>query len=114
MKDCLFCRIIEKTIPGEIVYENEFMTAFRDIHPVAPVHILFIPKKHIDSVRQISGEDEIIIGKIFSGISEYARKEGLEKSGYRIINNTGEGAGQTVFHIHFHLLSGRQFQWPPG
>ena len=114
MDDCLFCKIIKKQIPANIVYEDDLMIAFHDINPVAPVHILFIPKKHIVSMAEITPEDSHISAGILQQISAYAHQHGYDKTGFRIITNTGENAGQTVFHIHFHLLAGRIFQWPPG
>lgn len=101
-------------IPANIVYESENCIAFTDINPVAPNHILFIPRKHIESVDKMSKEDAPLIGNIILEMTEYARKNNFNNGGYRIVNNTGSDAGQTVFHIHFHLLSGRKMEWPPG
>jgi len=115
MKDnCLFCKILEKKIPADIVFENEDCLGFKDINPVAPKHILFIPKKHIESLDRAESEDSAMLGRILISASEYARKTGLNDNGYRLVNNMGKDAGQTVFHIHFHLLAGRSFAWPPG
>lgn len=114
MSDCIFCKIVNKEIPAKILFESENSIAFPDISPKAPTHILFIPKKHIESLDKLTVEDEKIIGKLMIEISEFARTQGLEKNGYRIVNNMGKDAGQTVFHIHFHLLAGREFNWPPG
>lgn len=114
MSITIFSKIINKEIPAKIVYEDEEILAFEDINPIAPVHILFIPKKHIESLDSISEEDAALVGRIFWRISEYAHKHELHEQGYRIINNTGKYAGQSVFHIHFHLLAGREFAWPPG
>jgi histidine triad (HIT) family protein len=114
MSVCIFCKIVEKMIPANIVYESDTCIAFNDINPVAPSHILFIPKKHIESVDKLTEADSGMIGKIILEITEYARKNNFSKNGYRIVNNTGADAGQTVFHIHFHLLAGRKMEWPPG
>lgn len=111
--NCLFCKIIERKIPSTIVYEDELCLGFKDINPVAPVHVLFIPKKHIVSLAQAK-EEKDLLGHILTTIARYAEIEGLEKEGYRIVNNTGKHGGQTVFHIHFHLLAGRFLHWPPG
>lgn len=107
MQDCIFCKIINKEIPSEIVYEDEEILAFKDINPVAPVHIIFIPKKHVCCVNMLENEDVEVIGKIFIKIKEVAKKLDIADSGYRIINNCGENAGQTVKHIHFHLIGGK-------
>ncbi len=107
MSDCIFCKIIKGEIPSTNVYKDEFVTAFRDINPAAPTHILIVPNKHIDSVNMLIPDDEPLIGKMFSIAKQLANKEGIAESGYRLIVNTGEEAGQTVFHIHLHLLGGR-------
>lgn len=114
MNDCIFCKIVAKQIPAKIVYEDEDMIAFHDIAPVAPVHILFIPKKHIQSLAHTSEGDTALIGKILYRISLVARDLGLDDTGYRVVNNIGSDGGQTVFHIHFHLLGKKAFTWPPG
>lgn len=114
MNNCIFCKIINKEIQSQIVYEDDDCIGFKDINPVSPVHVLFIPRKHIESLNSISEEDTTIMGKILLKIAKYAREKGLEKNGYRVVNNIGKDAGQTVFHIHFHLLAGRGFHWPPG
>lgn len=111
--NCLFCKIIERKIPSNIVYEDELCLGFKDINPVAPVHVLFIPKKHIVSLAHAK-EEKDLLGHILTTIARYAEKEGLEENGYRVVNNIGKHGGQTVFHIHFHLLAGRPFHWPPG
>ena len=107
MSDCIFCKIITGEIPSTNVYKDEFVTAFRDINPVAPTHILIVPNKHIDSVNMLIPDDEPLIGKMFSIAKQLAAKDGIAESGYRLLVNTGEEAGQTVFHIHLHLLGGR-------
>ena len=107
MEDCLFCKIIKGDIPSNKVYEDEEILAFKDINPLAPVHILVIPKKHIGSANEITEEDEQLIGKIFVVIKKLAKEFKLE-NGYRIVNNCGEDGGQAVKHLHFHLLGGRK------
>lgn len=106
MSDCIFCKIINKEIPSEIVYENDEILAFKDINPVAPVHIIVIPKKHICCLNMIENEDIELIGNLFISIREIANKLGIAEDGYRIINNCGDNAGQTVKHIHFHIIGG--------
>ena len=108
MNDCIFCKIIKKEIPSTVVYEDEEILAFRDIHPVTPVHILVIPKKHITSLAEIQKEDEAIIGRIYTVINEIAKKEGIFENGFRVIVNCGEDGGQEVKHLHFHLLGGKK------
>ena len=105
--DCLFCKIAAKEIPSEKVYEDEYVYAFKDINPLAPVHILVIPKKHISCAKDITREDEALIGKIFTVINKIADELKLDK-GYRIINNCGEDGRQEVMHLHFHLLGGKK------
>lgn len=108
MEDCIFCKIINKQIPSEIIYEDEQIIAFKDIEPVAPVHILVVPKKHISSVMDLSDEDQALIGKIYLSIKKLAVELGVEKEGFRVVTNCGENAGQTVKHIHFHILGGKK------
>ncbi len=108
MDSCLFCRIIAGEIPSAKVYEDEYVYAFRDINPQAPVHILVVPKKHIGCANEISAENSACIAKCFEAIAKIAKAEGLE-NGYRVINNCGEDGGQTVMHLHFHILGGRKF-----
>ena len=110
--DCLFCRIIRKDIPATLVAENEHCVAFRDINPQAPVHILVIPREHVPSLNQAT--DPAMLGRLSLMAAELARREGISESGYRTVVNTNGQAGQTVFHIHLHLLGGRNFGWPPG
>jgi histidine triad (HIT) family protein len=112
MENCLFCRIISKEIPSSVVYEDDEILAFNDITPQAPVHILLIPKLHISSTEEITENNKEIAGKIIAAASLLAKQKGLE--GYRLVFNSGESAGQSVFHLHCHLLSGRNFSWPPG
>lgn len=114
MDDCLFCKIIKGEIPSEKVFENEFVYAFSDIDPKAPVHVLVIPKKHIQSVSHLQLEDAEYLTKIFLAIADIAKAKGIEKSGYRVVTNVGVDGGQTVGHLHFHVLGGRGLSWPPG
>jgi len=111
--DCLFCKISAKQIPAQLVHEDEDVFAFEDINPQAPTHILICPKKHFASLEKATPEDESVLGKIALVAAKLARGKKLG-SGYRIVINTGSGAGQTVFHLHMHLLGGRAFAWPPG
>ena len=104
--DCIFCKIIAKEIPSEIVYEDEEILAFKDIAPKAPVHIVVIPKKHIEKITEIEKQDEAVIGRIYSAINQIAREQGIAEDGFRVIINCGENGGQEVKHIHFHLLGG--------
>ena len=106
MADCLFCKIIAGEIPSKKVYEDEYCYAFEDIAPVAPVHILFVPKTHIAAVSEITAENSAVVSKIYEAIAKVAAEKGLE-SGYRVVTNCGSDSGQTVFHLHFHLLGGR-------
>ena len=112
--DCLFCKIINGQIPSSKVYEDELVYAFRDIEPQAPVHILIIPKEHIASANDLNDRNCAIVGHIFSVAAKIAKSEGIEKGGYRIVNNCGADGGQTVGHLHFHMLGGRSLAWPPG
>ncbi len=108
MEDCIFCKIINKQIPSTIVYEDEEILAFKDIHPVAPVHILVIPKKHVKSIMELQQEDEKTIGKIYSVIKQIATEQNIANDGFRVIVNCGENGGQEVGHIHFHLIGGKK------
>lgn len=110
---CIFCKIVDKEIPSEIIYEDEEVIAFKDANPEAPTHFLVIPKKHIAYTSDLTEEDEGLMGHIVYIASKLARQEGL-KEGYRIVNNCGNDGGQTVDHLHFHVLGGRNLQWPPG
>ena len=114
MTDCIFCKIISGEIPSTNVYRDDQVTAFRDINPAAPTHILIVPNKHIDSVNMMIADDEPLIGHLFFVAKELAAKEGISEGGYRLIANTGAGAGQTVFHIHLHLLGGGPMKHPMG
>jgi histidine triad (HIT) family protein len=112
--DTIFGKIIRKEIPAAIVYEDEQVLAFRDIAPATPVHILVIPKKPIRNIACASEEDEAILGRLMLTAAEIARREGLADSGYRVVTNIGGDGGQTVFHLHLHILGGRKLEWPPG
>lgn len=112
MNDCLFCKIINGEIPSTKVYENDMVYAFNDIDPQAPVHVIIVPKEHICCANAISKENSEHIAAVFEAVPEIAKKLGLDESGYRVINNCGADAGQTVFHIHFHLMGGKQLGWP--
>ncbi|KXG75866.1 histidine triad nucleotide-binding protein [Thermotalea metallivorans] len=114
MSDCIFCKIAAKEIPAKIVYEDDCIVAFHDIQPVAPTHVLVIPKEHIPSMEQATEHHKELIGHIHLSIRNIAEQLGIHEDGYRIVNNCGEQGGQTVYHLHFHLLGGRQMQWPPG
>ena len=114
MQDCLFCKIISGTVPVDIILENENIIAFNDIEPQAPVHILIIPKKHIISLNEITIDDKKICGDILLAAKEVSKISNINDSGYRTVFNTNEDAGQTVFHIHLHLIGGRKLKWPPG
>lgn len=113
MMDCVFCKIASGEIPCKKAYEDAQVLAFYDLDPQAPTHILLIPKTHIGSAMEITEENSGIIGHIYAVAAKLAKEQGLEK-GFRIVNNCGEDGGQTVHHIHFHLLGGRSMQWPPG
>ncbi len=112
--DCLFCKIVAGEIPSTKVYEDEFVYAFNDIAPQAPIHVVIVPKKHIQSANDINEENCALIGKIFSAASKIAKELNIAENGYRIVNNCGIDGGQTVGHIHFHMLGGRSLAWPPG
>jgi len=109
----IFKRIIDKEIPANIVYEDDLCMAFHDIDPQAPVHVLVIPKKEIVSTNELTEDDAVLLGRIFDVIRKLAKELGLEK-GYRVVTNCGNEGGQSVYHLHFHLLGGRQMGWPPG
>jgi histidine triad (HIT) family protein len=110
--DCLFCRIVRKEIPAKLVAEDEHCVAFRDINPQAPVHVLIIPREHVPSLNQAT--DAAMLGRLSLMAADIARKEGVAEAGYRTVINTNAAAGQTVFHVHLHLLGGRSMHWPPG
>lgn len=112
--DCLFCRIASGEIPADLVLETPDVLAFRDINPQAPTHILIIPRAHIASVSEMEEDQAQIMGKLFLAARGLARKEGIQEDGFRMVVNAGADAGQTVFHVHMHLLGGREMGWPPG
>lgn len=114
MTDCLFCKMASGEIKPDTVFENDDVLAFRDINPQAPTHVLIIPKKHIASINDIQAEEEVLVGKLYTTAQTIAKQEGFSEGGYRVVMNCGQDAGQTVFHIHLHLLGGRQLSWPPG
>lgn len=114
MSDCLFCRIVAGTIPSTKVHEDELCVGFRDIAPHAPEHVLFIPKRHLATLNEPTSEDRELLGHLMISAAKFAREAGVADSGYRVVMNTNADAGQTVFHIHLHLLAGRKLAWPPG
>ena len=112
--DCLFCKIAAGAIPSTEVYSDEGFYAFRDIHPGAPVHVLIVPRKHIARITAAEEDDAALLGRMLLRANEIARSEGIDASGFRLVINCNEDAGQTVFHIHLHILGGRGLAWPPG
>ncbi len=112
MEDCIFCKIVDKEVPADIVYQDEEVLAFKDINPAAPVHILIIPKKHIPSVNHMELQDKELIGKLFLVAQKIAKEQGIAESGYRLVFNIGEDAGQTVNHLHLHQIGGKKLNWP--
>lgn len=114
MSDCLFCKIAAKEIPSVIVYEDDKVLVFKDINPEAPVHVLIIPKQHISSAMELTDENAGIITHVFLVAGKVAKELGIADNGFRIVNNCGKDGGQTVRHLHFHLLGGRELSWPPG
>ena len=114
MEDCLFCKIINREIESSIVFESDNILIFKDISPKAPVHLLAVPKKHISSILEIEKLDAGILKELMKAMSRIAQDMGLDKEGFRIVTNTGSGAGQSVNHLHFHILGKRKFNWPPG
>jgi len=114
MNECLFCKMVSGVIPCDKVHENENVLAFRDIDPKAPTHILIIPKKHITTLNEINENDQDLLGELLLTAKKIAKDEGIDASGYRTVFNCNSDGGQTVFHIHIHLLGGRPMAWPPG
>ncbi|MGH9449419.1 MAG: histidine triad nucleotide-binding protein [Terriglobia bacterium] len=114
MTECIFCRIVAREIPAKIIYEDERSLAFVDARPEAPEHFLIVPKHHLASLAEMADEDAPLVGHLFAIASKLARERGLAAGGYRTVINTGAGAGQSVFHLHVHVLGGRAFHWPPG
>jgi histidine triad (HIT) family protein len=114
MADCLFCKIVRREIPATLVYEDERVVAFIDINPQAPTHVLVVPKRHIETLNELGTEDDRLVGELVRRAAAIAGERGLSAGGYRTVFNTNRDAGQTVFHIHLHLLGGRAMAWPPG
>lgn len=114
MSDCIFCKIIKGEIPNTKIYEDDKIISFKDIEPAAPVHVLIIPKKHIESLNEVDDEAAEIIAHIFKTVPKLVRELGISEDGYRIVSNCGKDGGQSVEHVHFHLLGGRSLNWPPG
>ena len=114
MENCLFCKIVREELDTDIIYENKNIIAFRDINPQAPVHILLIPKKHFSTLNDLASRDIELVGDLIYSASRLAKKEGIAEQGYRTGFNCNDWGGQTVYHIHLHLLGGRKFGWPPG
>ena len=114
MTDCLFCRIVRGEIPADVVYRDGQVTAFRDINPQAPVHVLIVPNRHLGSVAEAGTEDQPLLGTLITTANRLAEQEGVAGSGYRLVLNAGEDAGMSVPHLHLHLLGGRRLTWPPG
>lgn len=112
--DCLFCRIVAGSVPSTRVYEDDLVIAIRDIAPRAPTHILLLPREHIASALDLTDGDAAVVGRIFAAAADIARSEGIADAGYRLVSNVGRWGGQTVDHLHVHLMGGRAFEWPPG
>lgn len=114
MSECLFCKIVEKKIPAKLVLEDEHTLAFDDINPQAPIHTLVIPKRHVSAIQDLGMGDESLFARLLISCTKVATLKGVQESGYRLVANTGRDAGQTVFHLHVHVLGGRRMAWPPG
>lgn len=114
MEDCIFCKIVNKELDSNIVYESKNVLVFKDLNPKAPVHLLAVPKKHVSSIMEVDKLDDSIVKELMKTIAAVAKKLELDKDGFRVVTNTGKGAGQSVNHLHFHILGKRSFQWPPG
>lgn len=112
--ECIFCKIVKKEIPASVVYEDEDVLAFKDINPQAPIHLLIIPKNHLSSIMEVDENNGDIVKKIVKVVQSLARENNIDKKGFRLVVNTGDDGGQTVHHLHFHLLGGRFMTWPPG
>ena len=113
-EDCIFCEIADKKVSSNIYYEDDDVVAFEDINPQAPSHILIIPKKHINRLTEVNDEDMPILGKMVNVAKKIAKEKEFDKEGFRLLNNEGKNGGQTIYHLHFHLLAGRRLMWPPG
>jgi histidine triad (HIT) family protein len=114
MDECLFCRLAKGEVDADLVHSSEQVLAFRDINPQAPVHLLLIPREHIESVKALRERHGKVLAELFQAAAHLAKANGIDRSGWRVVTNVGSGAGQTVHHLHFHLLGGRQMRWPPG
>ena len=114
MTDCIFCKIAAGEIPAELIYEDDMVVGFRDLNPQAPTHVLLIPRRHIATLNDLQPEDEPLLGRLYTAAAAVARQEGLADKGYRTLVNCNDDGGQTVFHLHLHLLGGRRMGWPPG
>jgi histidine triad (HIT) family protein len=113
MADCLFCGIVARSVPSDAVLETEHSYAFRDINPAAPVHVLVVPKAHLDSIVDLDGTQAELLVDLVGAVNQVAAQEGIDGSGYRVVTNVGEDAGQLVRHLHFHVIGGRSLRWPP-
>jgi histidine triad (HIT) family protein len=111
---CLFCRVIKRDTPAEFVYEDDLVVAFKDLRPQAPVHLLIVPRKHIPTLNDLTAEDNALIGQMFQVAKTLAVQSKIHQKGYRTVFNVNAGAGQSVYHVHLHLMGGRMFSWPPG
>lgn len=114
MSDCIFCKIVRGEMEADVVYSDDQVVAFRDINPQAPVHVLVVPRRHLDSIMNLDDGDEGLILSLFKAVRKVAEQEGIADRGVRVVTNVREEAGQSVFHLHFHVLGGRRMQWPPG
>ena len=114
MSECLFCRIVEGNLPASIVFQDERLIAFEDINPQAPTHLLIVPRRHVATLNELTAEDDGLVGEIIRRAAAIAKDRGIAEGGFRTVFNCNAGAGQTVFHIHLHLLGGRPLEWPPG
>jgi len=114
MSDCIFCKIVNKEIPAQIVYEDDEVVAFKDLNPQAPHHLLFIPKRHISTINDLQTSDAALVGQLYLAAKKHAQELGVAEDGYRTVMNCNRLSGQTVFHIHLHMLAGRAMYWPPG
>jgi histidine triad (HIT) family protein len=114
MEDCLFCKIVNREIPAELIFEDDRIAAFNDINPKAPVHVLIIPKAHFASLNEFPEEKQDLLGHILLRARQIAKNLGIQENGFRIVLNTGKDSGQEIFHLHFHLFGGRRMTWPPG
>jgi histidine triad (HIT) family protein len=112
--DCLFCKVVRGEIKGDLIHQDDAVTVFRDINPQAPVHVLLVPNQHVASTNELGPDHDALVGRLVRTAAEVAVREGISDSGYRVVTNCGRQAGQTVDHLHLHLLGGRQMTWPPG